>query len=101
MPSRVLNFKTPLQALAHHVEFHSILMLPPQIFGCVVYVHLHKNQRTKLDPCVVRYIFLGYAHIRRVTDAMILLLGDFMLPWMLLFLKPNIFFQAPSSNSSL
>ncbi|KAJ7969169.1 Retrovirus-related Pol polyprotein from transposon TNT 1-94 [Quillaja saponaria] len=36
-------------------------MLPPRIFGCVAYVHLHKNQRTKLDPCAMRCIFLGYA----------------------------------------
>ena len=61
MPSRVLDFETPLQVLAHYVPLPSILMLPPRIFGCVAYVHLHKNQRTKLDPCVVRCIFLGYA----------------------------------------
>lgn len=33
----------------------------PRKFGCLAYVHIHKNQRTKLDPCVVRCIFLGYA----------------------------------------
>ena len=43
MPSKELNFKTLLQALAHHVNLPSILLLPPQIFGCVAYVHLHKN----------------------------------------------------------
>ena len=36
-------------------------MIPPRIFGCVAFVHLHKNQRTKLDPCVVQCLFLGYA----------------------------------------
>lgn len=36
-------------------------MLPPRTFGCVVYVHLPKNQRTKLDPCARRCLFLGYA----------------------------------------
>ncbi|XP_035541546.1 uncharacterized protein LOC109013191 isoform X3 [Juglans regia] len=35
-------------------------MLPPRIFCCVAFVHLHKNQRTKLDPCAVRCLFLGY-----------------------------------------
>lgn len=36
-------------------------MLPPRVFGCVIYVHLHKNQCTKLDPCALRFLFLGYA----------------------------------------
>jgi hypothetical protein len=36
-------------------------MLPHRIFGCVVYVYLHKNQRNKLDPCAFRCLFLGYA----------------------------------------
>ncbi|KAL6330380.1 hypothetical protein AAG906_040309 [Vitis piasezkii] len=35
-------------------------MLPPRVFGCVAYVHLHKTQRTKLDSCVLRCLFLGY-----------------------------------------
>lgn len=61
MPSRVLTFNTPLQCLAHHTSLPSVWMLPPRTFGCVAYVHLHKNQRTKLDPCAVRCIFLGYA----------------------------------------
>ena len=61
MPSRVLAFNTPLQCLAHHTPLPFVLMLPPRTFGCVAYVHLHKNRRIKLDPCVVRCIFLGYA----------------------------------------
>jgi hypothetical protein len=24
--------------------------LPPKVFGCVAYVHLHKGLRTKLEP---------------------------------------------------
>ena len=61
MPSKVLDFRTPLQALSNHVTLPSMLLIPPRIFGCVAFVHLHKNQRTKLDPCAVRCIFLGYA----------------------------------------
>lgn len=61
MPSKLLNFKNPLQSLSSHVSLPSVLIIPPRVFGCVTYVHLHKNQRTKLDPCAIRYIFLGYA----------------------------------------
>ncbi|RVW29656.1 hypothetical protein CK203_098349 [Vitis vinifera] len=59
MPSKVLQFKTLLQVLSEHVSLPTILLLPPRIFGCVAFVHLHKKQRTKLDPCVVRCIFVG------------------------------------------
>ena len=37
------------------------MTLPPWTFGCVVYIHLHRNQHTKLDPCARRCLFLGYA----------------------------------------
>ena len=60
MPSKVLDFHTPLQVLATFEHLPSVLVLPPRVFGCVVFVHLHKNQRTKLDPCVLRCIFMGY-----------------------------------------
>ena len=93
MPSRVLDFETPLEALAHYVPLPSILMLPPRIFGCVVYVHLHKNQRTKLDPCVVVAFFWGMQHIRKVIDAMTQLPSIFIPRWMSLFLSQKRFFQ--------
>lgn len=61
MPSKVLGFKTPPQALSTYVSLPTMLMIPPRIFGCVAFVHLHKNLRTKLDPCAVQCLFLGYA----------------------------------------
>ncbi|RVW79171.1 Retrovirus-related Pol polyprotein from transposon TNT 1-94 [Vitis vinifera] len=59
MPSKVLQFKTLLQVLSEHVSLPTILLLPPRIFGCVAFIHLHKKQQTKLDPCVIRCIFVG------------------------------------------
>ena len=61
LPSKVLNFKTPLQVLASHVSLLITLMFPPRVFECVAYVHLHKNQRTKLDMCACCCLFLGYS----------------------------------------
>jgi len=60
MPSKALDFKTPLQALSQYVTLPSILLLPPRVFGCVAFVHIHKHLRTKLEPCAVRCIFWGY-----------------------------------------
>jgi hypothetical protein len=60
LPSKFLQFQTPLQVLASHVSLPTTLMLPPRVFGCVAYVHLHKNQRSKLDPYALRCLFLGY-----------------------------------------
>ncbi|KAI5444626.1 hypothetical protein KIW84_013047 [Lathyrus oleraceus] len=36
-----------------------------RIFGCVAFVHVHKQYRNKLDPRAVRCIFLGYAPNKR------------------------------------
>ena len=35
-------------------------MLPPRVFGSVVYVHIPNIDRTKLDPCAIKCVFLGY-----------------------------------------
>ena len=32
-----------------------------RIFGCLVYVHISKEKRTKLDPLGKKGIFLGYS----------------------------------------
>ncbi|KAI5446188.1 hypothetical protein KIW84_014155 [Lathyrus oleraceus] len=38
MPSKVLEFKTPLQTLSTFVPLPTIQMLPPRVFGCVAFV---------------------------------------------------------------
>eukprot|EP00257_Ricinus_communis_P018038 XP_015576623.1 uncharacterized protein LOC107261488 [Ricinus communis] len=35
--------------------------LPSRVFGCVVFVHIHKHHRHKLAPRAIRCVFLGYA----------------------------------------
>ncbi|BFG30843.1 hypothetical protein CerSpe_171170 [Prunus speciosa] len=37
-----------------------MLTLSPKVFGCVAYVHLHKNQ-SKQDPCALCCVFLGFS----------------------------------------
>jgi len=35
--------------------------LKPKIFGCISFVHVHGNERGKLDPRAVKCVFLGYS----------------------------------------
>ena len=44
--SSVLNFRRPLD---DHCILPSMVYLPPHVFGCVIFVHLHPHQRTKLE----------------------------------------------------
>jgi hypothetical protein len=32
-----------------------------KVFGCIVYVHVHDEKRSKLDPKVEKCIFIGYS----------------------------------------
>ncbi|XP_026419684.1 uncharacterized protein LOC113315633 [Papaver somniferum] len=60
VPTSVLKFQTPLDKLASFVAIPSQLKLPPRVFGCVVYVHIKKHLRCKLDPCALMCVFVGY-----------------------------------------
>ncbi|RVW49190.1 Retrovirus-related Pol polyprotein from transposon TNT 1-94 [Vitis vinifera] len=61
VPSSSINFQTPLQALTNVVVAPTIPNLPPRVFGCVAFVHLHKHQRTKLTSHALQCVFVGYA----------------------------------------
>ena len=61
VPFSTINFKTPFQTLSKAVIAPLIPSLHSHVFGCVVFVHLHKYQRTKLSPQALRCIFVGYA----------------------------------------
>ena len=61
VPSSTIDFRTPSQALIEAIVAPIGLNLPPHVFGCVAFVHLHKRQRNKLTPRALRCVFLGYA----------------------------------------
>ncbi|RVW83369.1 Retrovirus-related Pol polyprotein from transposon TNT 1-94 [Vitis vinifera] len=61
VPSSSINFQTPLQALTNAVVAPTFPNLPPHVFGCVAFVHLHKHQRTKLTSHALQCVFVGYA----------------------------------------
>ena len=53
-PSSTINFQTPFQALADAIVTPTVPNLPPRVFGCVAFVHLHKHHRNKLTPRALR-----------------------------------------------
>lgn len=101
MPSKVLEFKTPLQTLSTFVPLPTIQMLPPRVFGCVAFVHLHKNQRTKLDPCVVRCLFLGYGAHQKGYRCYDPTTRRMYVTMDVTFLEFDHFYSSASPNSSL
>ncbi|KAI5352266.1 hypothetical protein L3X38_005157 [Prunus dulcis] len=101
MPSGVLTFKTPLQVLAQHKHLPFVLVLTPRIFGCVVFVHLHKNQRSKLDPCALRCVFVGYATHQKGYRCYHPPTQRTYVTLDVTFLESELFFHDPSSNSTL
>ena len=40
-------------------------MINLKIFGCLVYVHIPKEKRTKLDPSRKKAIFVGYCEVSK------------------------------------
>ncbi|CAL8175713.1 unnamed protein product [Prunus armeniaca] len=59
MPSQVLKFQTPLQVFTAACSTSTVNHLPPRVFGCISFVHLHHSG--KLDPHSLKCIFLGYS----------------------------------------
>ena len=58
--TKILNFQTPLQFFSQSLTILASLNLEPRIFGCSVFVHIPKHERTKFDPCSVKCVFVGY-----------------------------------------
>ncbi|KAK2988104.1 hypothetical protein RJ640_023853 [Escallonia rubra] len=61
VPSRTIDYQTPSQALVEAIVAPVLPNLPPHVFYCVAFVHLHKHQRNKLSPRALRCVFVGYA----------------------------------------
>ena len=65
-PFSVFNFRRPFDVLSDHCILPSIVSLPPHIFGCVIYVHLHPHQqRTKLEERALKCVFVGYGSTKK------------------------------------
>jgi transposase InsO family protein len=61
LPSRVLDFKSPLEVL----QVTSPKLAHLKVFGCSCFVYLPSTKRDKLDSRAVKYIFLGYSQTQK------------------------------------
>lgn len=61
-PSKVIDFRTPLQKLHELIETPPRQDLEPRIFGCTTYVHQNVG---KLEPRATRCVFIGYVDFKK------------------------------------
>jgi len=61
LPSRVLDFKSPLEVL----QVTSPKLAHLKVFGCSCFVYLPSTKRDKLDSRAVKCIFLGYSQTQK------------------------------------
>ena len=66
LPSRILGFKSPMDILStFYPNLHTTNNLVPRIFGCVAFVHVHNQNRGKLDPWALKCVFVGYSSTQK------------------------------------
>lgn len=41
-------------------QTQTISSIPLEVFGCTAFVHIHSQYRSKLEPKLIKCIFLGY-----------------------------------------
>jgi len=66
LPSKLLNLQSSMQVLSLFYPYiESSNKLQPKIFGCVAFVHVHNNEKGKLDPRAVKCVFIGYSNTQK------------------------------------
>ena len=74
MPSRILGMKSLVELLLEQREF----TVPPKVFGCVCFVRDHRSSVGKLDPQVVKCVFVRYSSTQRDTSVGTLLERNYL-----------------------
>ena len=62
MPSKALNFKTPIESLKNYFSHIPWLgTLSSKVFGCNIFVYIPSKDKSKLDRRATKCIFLDYS----------------------------------------
>ena len=97
LPSQVLDFQCPLEILQGKSPNISHL----KIFGCQCFVHLHSNQRDKLDPRAIKCLFLGYSHTKKGYKCYDATRQKLYVSRDVRFVETSPYFAAPNQGESL
>ena len=66
LPSSILASKSPMEVLSSfYPNVSTSNHLVPRIFGRVSFVHAHSGDRGKLDPRVLKCVFIGYSSTQK------------------------------------
>lgn len=91
MPSKVLNFQTPINTFKECFPSTSVSTgLTLKIFGCTAFVHEHKNVG-KLEPRAIKCVFVGYSPTQKGYKCFDPKKKENVCHWMLHSLKINLF----------
>ena len=92
MPTRVFNYQTPLKRfLQFYPQTQSFNQLPLKVFSCKAFVHVLDQNRTKLDPTALAYVFLGHSTTQRGIAVALLKTKNTLSLWMLHFFENQPF----------
>ena len=101
MPSRVLQFKTPLHTLSQHHSLPSLLNIPPKVFGCTCYIHVHQHQRGKMDIHAHKCLFVGYSTTQKGYKCYHPHSGKLFVSMNVTFLEQEAYFPRGAFDTSL
>ena len=76
-----------------------LLNLEHRVFGCIVYVHIPKELRGKLDLYTKRCVFVGYSNIQKGINVMILRVRSCILHFMSPFMRMNLIMKEISGSN--
>ena len=62
LPSSPLGGAIPL---THFFPNASFFPLPPRVFGCTAFVQDYTPSLSKLAPCALKGVFIGYSHTQK------------------------------------
>ncbi|XP_073031147.1 uncharacterized protein [Primulina eburnea] len=97
LPSRVLDFKCPLEVLQDKAPNLSHL----KVFGCTCFVHVSTTHRDKLDPRAVKCIFLRYSQTQKGYKCYDFLSKKLYVTGDVYFAEQIPYFVAPSQGKKL
>ena len=96
LPTKILRMKTLLDTLSKLAKIQEHLNLSPKVFGCTVYVHIPKHERSKLSPCATKCVFVGYGLNQKGYRCYDPLTKKSLPLWIAIFWKPNSFTTNPT-----